>query len=395
MKFKVFPEDFFVEEVLKEGVLKEKGIFKLYKAKKVFLESFYLKKLIERAFNVKISLAGLKDKKSVSIFYFTAKGNLPNFIKFKDFSAELVGFSDKELSGSDIEKNNFKITMREINEEELESLIEVIEDLKVNGFPNYFDIQRLSYEPASLFFPYILKRDYKEAIKVHLLSLSPESRKNLRRFKKILKRSFYEPAKLIYFAPSKKEREIINKLIKGKYIEILKSIEPEILKIYFEKFSSYLWNKCASKFLSKGKISGKVGFKLKIKNVYLFVPEKINESAKRIVESSLFPVLGTDKLVSHPEFEEILIKELRKENIDYPLNIPDFLRNFSYKSYPRKLWIYPQNLSYDYKDKNLILNFSLDPGAYATLFIKLLIKKLKLCILRRKNKNGNDCKNYS
>ncbi|MEN3044489.1 MAG: tRNA pseudouridine(13) synthase TruD [Candidatus Hydrothermales bacterium] len=381
MKFKIYPEDFFVEEILKEGVLKDKGIFKLYKAKKASLESLYLKKLIERTFNTKISFAGLKDKKSVSIFYFTAKGNIPNFIRFKNFSAEFVGYSDKDLTGSDLEKNNFKVTLREIKEKEIEKISKILEDLKVKGFPNYFDIQRLSYDPASLFFPYILKRDYKEAIRVHLLSLSPDSRRNLRRFKKLLKKYFYEPSKLLYFAPSQKEKEIINKLIKGKYVEILKNIEPDILKIYFEKFSSYLWNKCASKFLTKNKISNKRGFKVKIKNVYLFIPEKINERAKEIVENSFFPVLGTDELVSQPEFEEILIKELKKENIDYPLKIPDFFKDFFYKSYQRKLWIYPENLSYQYLDKKLILNFSLDPGAYATLFIKILMRRLKLGIL--------------
>ncbi|MEO0295678.1 MAG: tRNA pseudouridine(13) synthase TruD, partial [candidate division WOR-3 bacterium] len=190
MKFKTYPEDFVVEEVLKKDVLKDKGLYKVFKARKIDLESFYLKSLLEKTFNAKISFLGLKDKKSLSIFYFSAKGNIPNYIKFKNFSAELVGFSDKELNSYDLEKNNFKITLRGIKERELNKIFQILEDIKKNGFPNYFDIQRLSSDVSSLFFSLLMKGNLKEAIKVHLLSLSPEGRKNLNRFKKYVKRFF-------------------------------------------------------------------------------------------------------------------------------------------------------------------------------------------------------------
>ncbi|MEO0291131.1 MAG: tRNA pseudouridine(13) synthase TruD [candidate division WOR-3 bacterium] len=378
MKFKTFLEDFVVEEVLKKGVLKEKGLYKVYKAKKIGLESFYLKNLLEKTFNAKISFLGLKDKKSISIFYFSAKGNVPNYVKFKNFSAELIGFSDKELNSYDLEKNNFKITLRDLRKNEVGKIFEILEDLKKKGFPNYFDIQRLSSDASSLFFPLLIKGNIKEAIKVHLLSLSPEGRKNLKRFKKYVKKFFYKPERLLPYAPSEEDREIVKKLIEDDCKGIIKKIESDLLKIYFEKFSSLIWNKCVSKFLKKSKISFKKGFVIKIKNIFLFVPETINQEVKDILSEPIFPVPGIERIPSHPEFEEILIRELKKDNLSYPLKVPDFLENFSFRGYTRRLWVYPEDLNFNYDKEKLILSFSLPPGSYATILLKILMRKLNL-----------------
>ncbi len=378
MKFKTCPEDFVVEEILKEGVLKDKGLYKVFKAKKLGLESFYLKNLLERTFNVKISFLGLKDKKSLSIFYFSAKGNIPNYIKFKNFSAELVGFSNRELSSGDIEKNNFKITLRDVREEELDKIFQILENIKKKGFPNYFDIQRLSSDASSLFFPLLMKGNLKEAIKVHLLSLSPEGRKNLNRFKRYVKRFFDMPEKVLPYAPSDRDRETIKKLIKGDYKGIIEEIEGDLLKIYFEKFSSLIWNKCTSRFLKKNKISFKSGFVIKIKNIFLFVPKIIKEEVIGILTESIFPVPGTERIPSHPEFEKILISELKKDNLTYPLKIPDFLEDFSFRGYARKLWVYAEDLNFNYDKDKLILSFSLPPGSYATILLKILMRRINL-----------------
>ncbi|MEO0295781.1 MAG: hypothetical protein ABIM85_07160, partial [candidate division WOR-3 bacterium] len=126
-----------------------------------------------------------------------------------------------------------------------------------------------------------------------------------------------KPERILPYAPSDKDRETIKKLIKGDYRGIIEEIEEDLLKIYFEKFSSLIWDKCASKFLKKGKISFKKGFAIKIKNLFLFVPEIVNDEVKDILSESIFPVPGTERIPSHPEFEKILISELKKENLSY------------------------------------------------------------------------------
>ncbi len=378
MKFKVYPEDFVVEEILKKNVIKEKGKYKIFRAQKINLESLYLKKFLEKTFNSKVSFAGLKDKRSVSYFYFSATGDIPNFIRFKNFSAELVGYSNRELRGNDIEKNNFKILLRDVKEEEAEKIFRIFDNLKTKGFPNYFDIQRLSADEGSLFFYYLLKGDIKSAIKAHLLSISPEGKKNLRRFKRMVKRYFEDPDRLLPYAPSDKEKEIIKKLINKKYESIIKGIGKSVLKIYFEKFSSLLWNKSASKYLRKRKISERKGFSIKIKNLYLFVPEHINPEVKDIITDEIFTVPGTVRIPTHPEFEEILKNELKKDGFSYPVKIPEFLEDFEFRGYPRSLWVFPENLDYYFEDGKIYLSFSLLPGAYATILIKILMRKLNL-----------------
>ncbi len=378
MKFKVYPEDFIVEEVLKEGIIKEKGSYKVFKGKKVNVESLYLKKFLEKTFNSKISFAGLKDKKSLSYFYFSALGNIPSFLRFKNFSAELVGYTDRELRGSDIEKNNFKIILREIKKEEVQRIFNILEELKLKGFPNYFDIQRLSAEKGFLFFYYLLKGDIKLTIKNYLLSTSPEGKRNLRRFKKMVKRYFENPERILPYAPSDIEREIIKKLIKKNYASIIEEIDKFTLKIYFEKFASFFWNKSASKYLKKKKVSERKGFGIKIKNIYLFVPEYINPEVEDIIKSEIFALPGIIRVPIHPEFEEILKREFKREGFSYPVLLPDFLKGFEFKGYPRSLWVFPEGLNYYYEGKKIYLNFSLPPGAYGTLLIKILMRKLNL-----------------
>ncbi len=381
MKFKVYPGDFIVEEVLKRGIIKDKGRYKIFKAKKENIETLYLKKFLEKTFGAKVSFAGLKDKKSVSYFYFSAKGDIPNYISFKNFSAEHIGYSDKELSGNDIEKNNFRIVLRNVKKEEKEKIFEILEQIKKNGFPNYFDSQRVSHEGRGFFFEYLLKGDFKNAIKTHLLSISPEGKRNIRRFKKMVKKYFDEPERILPYVPSDEEKEIILKLMKKKYKEIIRGIKRINLKIYFEKFSSFIWNKAVSKLLRKKKISKREGFGLRISNFFIFVPYKINEDLKEILTSSLFPVPGTEILPSYPEFEVLLKNELKKEGLSYPIKMPDFLSDLEIKGNLREIWVFPENLEYYFEDDKIYLSFSLPPGAYATLLLKILLRRLSLCSL--------------
>ncbi|MEO0295782.1 MAG: tRNA pseudouridine(13) synthase TruD, partial [candidate division WOR-3 bacterium] len=61
-----------------------------------------------------------------------------------------------------------------------------------------------------------------------------------------------------------------------------------------------------------------------------------------------------------------------------PLKVPEFLENFSFKGFKRKLWVYPMDLSFDYDREKLLLSFSLPPGSYATILLKILMRRLNL-----------------
>jgi tRNA(Glu) U13 pseudouridine synthase TruD len=151
-----------------------------------------------------------------------------------------------------------------------------------------------------------------------------------------------------------------------------------MLRIYFEKFMSFLWNKASSNFLRRKIISKRKGFSLKTPYSYLFIPSKIRENIKEILTKDLFSVPGTSFPPCYPEFELYLKREFEKLSLSFPPHLPDFLEPDKFKGYKRTLWVNTSETQYSFEQDKLFLSFSLSPGSYATLFLKILIKRVSL-----------------
>ena len=180
MLIKHKPEDFIVEEIpAKEW--NTAGGYAVFKLTKTNLNTEQATDIISKRFHLisnNIKYSGAKDKHAQTTQYIS----IPNKtgiaqIQLNDEQIKLehVGYADEPLSLGTLKGNKFIITLRELNQTELNSLSSkhapittlsniANEKLKTFTIPNYFDEQRFSsnnYETGLA----ILKKDYKSVVK--------------------------------------------------------------------------------------------------------------------------------------------------------------------------------------------------------------------------------------
>ena len=143
-KLKQIPEDFEVEEVSSVD-MKGEGKYSYFKLKKKNFTTQYALEILSDKINKPLKyfgFAGNKDKNAVSTQYISiyyGGKSLENF-EFKDLELEYCGSGEKPISLGSLKRNNFILTIRNLD-------VSDISKLKIKGevkFPNYFGNQRFS-----------------------------------------------------------------------------------------------------------------------------------------------------------------------------------------------------------------------------------------------------------
>lgn len=193
MKVKYKPEDFVVEEILKEGTITRDGRFTVYLVKKQMVDTLSVMNEIARRFKIprtSVYSCGLKDKYAVAKQYIAVekKEKLPRRIEGENWEGEIVGNTNETLSSRNILRNLFNITLRDIHPDEMKEYEENIKLVSSLGFPNYFDEQRFGSarhfadekmnEPEIIDFigKRVLMKDWEGALKIHFQALSDSDR---------------------------------------------------------------------------------------------------------------------------------------------------------------------------------------------------------------------------
>ncbi|MEO0277503.1 MAG: tRNA pseudouridine(13) synthase TruD, partial [candidate division WOR-3 bacterium] len=146
MRFKEIPEDFYVKEILKENILKNRGEYSVYEIWKKNITTHEAIKRVALYFKIKpelINFCGLKDKTSVSVQYFSLPSYINKNFDMINLKGKFIGYSDKPLSPSSLKYNFFKVLLRNVKLKD--EILERIEEIKIFGLPNYFDHQRFGH----------------------------------------------------------------------------------------------------------------------------------------------------------------------------------------------------------------------------------------------------------
>lgn len=116
-------------------------------------------------------IAGNKDKRGVTTQRVTIFSTLLNSLKTTNFGDNIkVGsfkYADKQLKLGDLRGNLFTLVMRDIKNVPSDILNSRLNDLKYNGFINYFGLQRFGKSiesPTHLIGLAIIKSDYRKAV---------------------------------------------------------------------------------------------------------------------------------------------------------------------------------------------------------------------------------------
>lgn len=321
MRIKQIPEDFVVEEVIKLQLTKEINNYSIIKLTKKNWESFKIIEALAKALRTKtkfIGFAGNKDKQAITTQYISlckiTKETIEK-IKINNVKIDFIGYSFNRINLGDLDGNNFKVIIRDINKK-----IDLPNNIQLE---NYFDEQRFGNKQNT-----------------HLVG------------KAIIKRDFGEVCKLLSL-------EVKN----NDFIGAIRKQQRRLLRFYISSYQSYIWNKALAIEISNKKdiVKSKQPFgeivfsKLKLKNFKIPIVNfdtKENKQIEKILKEE-----GITK-------EDFIIKEM-----------PELIT----EGKERDAFVDVKNINYKWNNDELNKNklklevsFFLQKGSYATMLIKKL-----------------------
>ncbi|WP_457549161.1 tRNA pseudouridine(13) synthase TruD [Archaeoglobus sp.] len=397
--FKESPEDFYVEEVadLKFG----DGDWVVLKVKKVNWDTLNFVRVLSNRLRIsqkRISYAGTKDKRAVSVQNFALKiksedelERLRN-LSIKDAEIEIVGRTNRPIQLGDLKGNVFKVVVRKAKNVENIPLIE--SELRAKGTPNFFGLQRfgsirfVTHEVGK----FILKRDYETAFWIYVAKPFEGESEEARRVREILwntrdiKFGLKELPKYLRY-----ERTLLQKLREGKSEKDALLSLPENLKMMFvHAYQSYVFNNVLSdrieefgslKVVERGdwvdfvNLNDHYTFREDFVNVHGLNFRRVKFLIDRRLCALAIPLPGYETVLGDDWTSERIRFYLERDGID----LKDFkheYKEFSSKGSFRVADILIEHTNFKYEIKgDVTFNFYLPKGCYATILLREFVKK--------------------
>jgi len=323
-----FPEDFVVEEILKDGSIAQvelgavteinrRGPYLVCVLVKRNLDTFLAVQAIVKKLGVdqeRIQIAGIKDARALTAQHVSIGRTLPEQVarvKFNNLRLYPLRFSNEKMHSSLLFGNHFQITLRIINLSPSQTLNRISsadnELLQLGGCPNFFGHQRFgTTRPIThLIGKHMLLGKWEEAALTFLANPSPyehpESRQareqlwNTQNYKEAMR---YFPPKLVY------ERQMLSHLAKQPrdFLGAFHRLPKKLRQLFIQAYQSYLFNKFLSRRIQLG-----LPLKKAQKGEY-----RLSVNGEEFLS---LPLIGSKQSVSMGEQGEIEKQILEKEDI--------------------------------------------------------------------------------
>lgn len=384
-KIKVKPEDFFVREISSLPVKKE-GLYSVYILKKQGWNTVDLLKRIARKFRIPFqdfSYGGKKDRHALTEQYFTVKSLKRISVEEKNYTVRFVGFSSYPMDPKFIQGNQFRITVRNIKKEKIETLSKALQKVGLYGFVNYFDAQRFgSFDPKQGFIAEkIIKKHYSGALKIYLTHIHPEDKKEAKERKKAIFESWGDWQKCLSLAKTEFEKKAFKHLIQNPkdFITLLKKIPKEELSMFFSAYQAFLWNEIVRQLILKV-FQSDLLFHRGVAGNYIFYNGP--DEGYQYIKDLKIPTASSTSKMPDSLTEEIYREVLNQRQIRPSQFNLKKIRQAFFKEVQRDVVVIPKEFEYKfeedeiYKDRiKLIVKFILPRGSYGTMLIKRVFAK--------------------
>lgn len=382
------PEDFYVEEIIDLEL--GDGDYCVLRITKKNWDTLKLVRKIAKVLRIsqkRISFAGTKDKRAVTVQHFSVKGakkeELQN-LNIKDVEIEFLGYSKREIKLGDLLGNFFRIRVHGC--ENGDRFEEIRSELEEKGVPNFFGEQRfgtrfITHEVGKL----ILQKNFREAFWVYVAKPSEAEKGEIGKIRRELwecrnpdfglrelpKHFFYERALLQKLKEGLEERRALLSL-------------PKTLKMMFiHAYQSYLFNRILSKRIEDfGTLKAifeddwacYVTYKTRKPSFTDF--SRVGVNRKRVeflmekgYATLALPLIGYEtKLKGWCRIAKEFLAEDDLEISSFKTEDKEFSSSGSYRSADIPLKIT------DLKFENCVFEFYLPAGCYGTVFLREFLK---------------------
>ncbi len=389
-QIKVDPEDFYVEEIAEINCNGQN--YAVIRVKKKNWDTIRLAKEIAKSLGIsrnRVSFAGTKDKRAVSVQYFSiydVKKEDIEKIRIKDVEIEFVGYSNRAIQLGDLLGNHFKIKV--VNYRDGEIFEKTLESLKELGTPNFFGLQRfgstrfVTHEVGKL----ILQRKYEEALWSYVAKPFALENDEIRKIREDLWNS--RDAKLgLKLLPKhlNYERSLLQSLREGKNeLQALLSLPKNLKMMFVHAYQSYIYNRLLSerirefgtlKDIFEGDFASYLTFE-KSKPTFLDYSEvtSINKNRVKRLLLERFAALALPLVGYQTKLEgwnRMALEMLAEDNLDlssFKHEVKEFSSPGTYREADMLIEIS------EIKFENGNFSFYLPKGCYATTLLREFLK---------------------
>lgn len=385
MRIKFQPEDFIVRECTSLPIGDE-GDYNVYLLEKRMWNTIDALQYLARKNNLSMkafSYGGRKDRYAITTQHITVeKAFLSLDTGLDNLKLTYLGRAKKPFGPYDITGNKFIIVLRDLTEEESNSIRKNFIDISRYGFPNYFGEQRFgSYDKNLGFFgEKFLKAHYNGAIKCALCSIHPQDSKEEKERKHFFYQHWGDFSLCYTKAKTPLEKTLFKTLAKEpkKFLSAIHKMPIHDVSLYFSAYQSFLWNKMLNMIMLKY-TPGDI-YKIRIKDWEYATYKKLENHVFSYFSTLKMPTPGLFPYFMNDEVEEIYDAVLKEEGLHQGRFNFRHYRKVIIKSFQREVIVIPEdpNLGplesdeYFPKRFKLKITFRLPKGAYATTLLKHL-----------------------
>jgi len=409
------PDDFMVWEVLKDGSdakrmfetgfsTEKYGKFLLCVLHKVDVDTISAISLVARLLGIKqgdVSICGIKDRRAYSWQFITVPNSSALILNEAIQLAERVwlrriSMRGSKLSSVELHRNMFeiKISNLRLDSHSATALIErTIDELKLKGVPNFFGHQRFgaSRPITHIIGKLIIKGMLREAVEAFITEWTPFEPKAVREARMKLAESWNPEDVLKYLPKHLSYERAVAEYLKNNtqdYAGALRRLPLRLRKLFVEAYSSYIFNKCLSKLLTKNSelLVPEVGDLVveldahgsPIRRPSLLHPGALSRAtflARAGKLSTLLPVPGYRVMLPNNEKRNILEEVLEEEGVELDdfvsKALPEAATTGSYRSVVIPSWEFKIS---NVREGYVWVSLSLPSGCYATSLLRELMK---------------------
>jgi len=362
-KFKQVPEDFVVQEILVDETIaslepdpsvkelnSEYTQFTL--VKRDWNQDTILQRIARFSGNSRkrLSYAGTKDKFALTAQRISAWKIPPEKlaqIRIKDVKIGDFTDYDKRLELGDLWGNRFSIKITEVEnpEQAVQSVQKTFSELEqLGGLPNFFGQQRFGMRRNNhIIGKYLLQGKTEDAVKEFLATTTEDELPEGKAARQKLAENWGEFKEVGQFPKFMRfENAMINQLIKhpNDFVGAFKKLSKNLYKIFTHSYQSHIFNLLLSEKIKKGESLAGEG------NLVGYGSELTKKELSLLKEDDLSQ-------------DQLRIKQFPEASV---------------KGGTRKWLAELKNFSCEQDKNSIIVNFDLEKGAYATIFLRELLK---------------------
>lgn len=379
MKLKSKPGDFVVRELLRDGYLRTRGRFRVYRVTKRKYTSLEAAGFLARQAGVdagEIGMAGLKDRQGITTQFMSVPGGRMVRWRSPEVSIEFAGFSDEALTSRHSEGNDFDVIVRDLPpsvEPRIEAGIAAVVE---HGLVNYFGEQRFGNLRSGQGW---IARDlalgqHERALRSLLGASSDRDDARNRKFKTALTsrwgdwRACREIAGV--FGAHHSVFEHLARHPED-FAGAFRRIAPRVRLIHLYAWQSHLWNRAVARYVEE----------VTPPRDRIAVPSPEGRLLHARGRLAADPAMrGSFRLpgprledVEHPRQRELLTEALAREGLQPKDFRIEGVPGFQLKGEDRALLLQPKNLRASRTPRGLQLSFALPRGGYALLVVQRLL----------------------